>query len=71
MGKVIDLADFRQRPPSWGATVAIDPDGAELVGFWGDDGLEPDERCMAFAERLEALAAQLRQTGLALQEQDK
>lgn len=68
MGDVVNLDSLRQCPPQWGAAVTIDPDGAEITGFWGHDGLEADERCLAYAERLEALARQLRETSEALSE---
>lgn len=72
MGNVIDLASrMRQLPPSWGASVSIDPDGAELTGFWGEDGMETSERCAVFALHLEALAARLRLLAAATHEEPK
>lgn len=68
MGEIISLAELLKRPPSWGATISLDDEGARIAEFWGHDGGEDvAARCRQWAEKLEALAAELRTTADAVE----
>lgn len=67
MSNVVDIRSFRGE--TWGASVSLSSTlGGEPVAtlgwFWGADGREVPDRCVAFASALEALAAQLRETAV-------
>lgn len=49
-------------------TIALGPDGPELVGFWGDDHLEAHERGALYANQLFEIAQRLRDTANAIAE---
>lgn len=67
MSNIIELRSrMKQLPPVWGADVRLSHDGSELVSFYGQDDLTPEARCVRFAEMLEALAVQLRETAEAI-----
>lgn len=66
---IITLASYRQMHPRWGAMVSMqgiplsDRARAELISFWGEDEhAGPETRLRAWADALEALAEEFRQT---------
>lgn len=74
MSNLVDLAKARRARAHWGGMVVLRPGEeadvtAEMVDFWGDDLREPPFRLRMWADALDALTAQMRQTAAELEGQ--